>query len=92
MFRALANKRRGLQDSMVEEWDRKVVRAFNELTRAELIETESMSVVRRQDPQGATRSVAAGRDGERGCWERCAASPLSSHGAAPHTNTHRCWS
>ena len=39
MFRALANKRRGLQDSMVEEWDRKVVRAFNELTRAELIET-----------------------------------------------------
>ena len=43
MFRALANKRRGLQDSMVEEWDRKVVRAFNELTRAELIETESMS-------------------------------------------------
>ena len=30
MFRALANKRRGLQDSMVEEWDRKVVRAFNE--------------------------------------------------------------
>jgi len=76
MFRALANKRRGLQDSMVEEWDRKVVRAFNELTRAELIETESMSEVRRIVQSFRMETELNAVAATRMCIERVRLAPL----------------
>jgi len=46
-FKALANKRAPVREQQLEEWDRKVVTAFNELTRSELVDSESMSEVRR---------------------------------------------
>jgi len=46
-FRAAETKRAAVREQQLEEWDRKVVLAFNDLTRAEIAENENMSEVRR---------------------------------------------
>jgi len=46
-FKALANKRPVVRDQQLEDWDRKVVQAFNELTRSEIVDSEFMSEIRR---------------------------------------------
>ena len=46
-FKALANKRDVVRAQQLEDWDRKVVQAFNELTRSEIVDNEYMSEIRR---------------------------------------------
>jgi len=46
-FKALETKRIQVQKQLLADWDAMIVHSFNELTRAELVENESMSQVRK---------------------------------------------
>ena len=46
-FKALENKKSSMRQQQIEEWDRKVVQSFNELTRSELREDECITEVRK---------------------------------------------
>ena len=53
-FKALENKKSSMRQQQIEEWDRKVVQSFNELTRSELREDECITEVRaRSSPRSA---------------------------------------
>lgn len=41
-FKSLATRKAAVRDQQMEDWDRKVVTSFNELTREEILETDSM--------------------------------------------------
>ena len=59
-FKALENKKSSMRQQQIEEWDRKVVQSFNELTRSELREDECITEVR---ARSSTRSACgASRD------------------------------
>ena len=49
-FKALENKKSSMRQQQIEEWDRKVVQSFNELTRSELREDECITEVRARSP------------------------------------------
>ena len=49
-FKALENKKSSMRQQQIEEWDRKVVQSFNELTRSELREDECITEVRKIVP------------------------------------------